>query len=367
MVVAYHATVYMAELPPAELGWKGWVAAVFSRLWIGVPIFFVISGYCISASADGLRRRPAPLRRYFLRRFRRIFPPFWATVLIGIIIVSAGEFLLPGLFFDDHRGIPVPWSLDPIQWLGNLTLTEVWRWHLGGSELRYFLGHAWTLCYEEQFYAVMGLLLFISRRHLFVNALLLTIAVGCVAVAGLALGIDMRGFFFDGRWLFFAAGILVFWALNQATPMQRGLAVVVLVLPLALMLLWPERLTDPVANLSQEAWASFAFAIILLQMHRFDEALVRARVLKPLLWCGVRCYSIYLMHFVLVKLVAHGAWLLGLRAFEVTMLVTVPLSLAVSIVAGGVFHRYVERRFLNTPSTVAAQTAGRIAPPVAAA
>src|SRR4026207_1662106 len=96
------------------------------RLWIGVPIFFVISGYCISAAVDAHRRQTSrPLHHYFTRRLRRVFPPYWvalaATGAIGAVVdvgvagnplSSTGEFLRPGWY-------------DSRQWLGNVTLTEI--------------------------------------------------------------------------------------------------------------------------------------------------------------------------------------------------------------------------------------------------
>jgi peptidoglycan/LPS O-acetylase OafA/YrhL len=63
-----------------------------------------------------------------------------------------------------------PWWYSGWQWLGNLTLTESWRWHAIGDQRAHFPAQAWTLCYEEQFYAVVGLLLAISRRRFFSGA-----------------------------------------------------------------------------------------------------------------------------------------------------------------------------------------------------
>lgn len=73
MVVIYHSDYYLAE----STGTNQWpaVSAILARFWIGVPMFFVISGYCISAAADSERSRLRGTMSYFKRRFRRIFPP----------------------------------------------------------------------------------------------------------------------------------------------------------------------------------------------------------------------------------------------------------------------------------------------------
>jgi peptidoglycan/LPS O-acetylase OafA/YrhL len=62
MVVIFHASLY--GLPADSAGRQdldratGLVAGVVSKLWLGVPLFFVISGYCIAVTSDSARRKP---------------------------------------------------------------------------------------------------------------------------------------------------------------------------------------------------------------------------------------------------------------------------------------------------------------------
>ena len=67
-----------------------------------------------------------------------------------------------------------PWWLSGWQWLGNVSLTEIWRHHVAGGNKALYLGHAWTLCYEEQFYVVVGLLLLVAPRRFFAGAVAVT-------------------------------------------------------------------------------------------------------------------------------------------------------------------------------------------------
>src|SRR5438093_424847 len=55
-------------------------------------------------------------------------------------------------------------------WLGNLTATEAWRSSVGGGEIAYLMKNTWTLCYEEQFYAVVGLMLLLAGTRFFAAA-----------------------------------------------------------------------------------------------------------------------------------------------------------------------------------------------------
>ena len=76
MLLLYHATFYAEQTfqlsNPASWTLAALPLNLIRKCWIGVPIFFVISGYCIAASIDSLRRRPHSLWDYFVRRFRRI-------------------------------------------------------------------------------------------------------------------------------------------------------------------------------------------------------------------------------------------------------------------------------------------------------
>jgi peptidoglycan/LPS O-acetylase OafA/YrhL len=102
---------------------------IFHRFGAGVPIFFVISGYCIAATADSTRRRSKRITfDYFKRRLRRIIPPYWAMIAIAIalsvVVEMAGHANLLTLS-PTVGAIPRPASLTLTQWLGNLTLTEI--------------------------------------------------------------------------------------------------------------------------------------------------------------------------------------------------------------------------------------------------
>src|SRR5579864_3258892 len=54
--------------------------------WVGVDIFFALSGYLITTVLLGLRGRRTPYRTFYSRRFIRILPPYLATTLFLLII-----------------------------------------------------------------------------------------------------------------------------------------------------------------------------------------------------------------------------------------------------------------------------------------
>jgi peptidoglycan/LPS O-acetylase OafA/YrhL len=354
LVVVYHSTFYAAgrERPADDAA--GWAVAVAARMWAGVPIFFVISGYCIAATVDSTRRRPRSLRTYFARRLRRIYPPFWAAAAASAVLVISLEGLVaPALFADRPHAIPRPESLGGWQWLGNLTLTESWRPHLGGGPLGYFLGHAWTLCYEEQFYAVSGLLLLLAPRRFFGGAVAVTGLTAATLLGARRIGLPVDGLFLDGHWLLFAAGILVYYRVNYAGRTMAWLLNGLLLSGIAYAAKGPGQFLGPGPSFDSELLVAGGFALLLSLAQPWDAPLASSAALRPLLFCGTMCYSLYLVHWPVVKGISHGLCLLGLRGDATTMLVTVPACLTASVALAWVFHRAVERPFLNVPQQAA--------------
>src|SRR5690348_2692030 len=127
---------------------QGYVGLVFSRMEIGVPIFFVLSGFLlfspwVSASATG-SDWPS-VRRYAWHRVRRIMPAYVVTVLAAYLVY---HFRTAG---------PNPGHT----WMGlfrNLTLTQIYTDQYMYSYLHQALTQMWSLAVEVAFYAVLPLL-----------------------------------------------------------------------------------------------------------------------------------------------------------------------------------------------------------------
>ncbi len=348
LVVIYHSTFYAqadARVACGDMTWAERAIAATAWFWVGVPLFFVISGYCISASADATRRKGIPTRIYFWRRFRRIYPPYWACLAISALVVALAECQWPGLFADDNHPIAAPWSLSLVNLIGNVTLTESWLFHVLGGPRLYLLGHAWTLCYEEQFYAIVGLGLLAAPRHFYKWIIAVSLPVVLIALLRPTGG----GFFFDGQWILFAAGIAVYYDVNFAVRRERWALRGLLVIGLFWSLAAPDKLLAAEANAQQSRFIAFTFALMLVLLHRHSGQIDATRWIRPFSWCGSICYSLYLVHWPIVKCVSHAAARLGFTSAGATCGIVVPLCLLVSLLAGWAFHLGVEKRFLNPP------------------
>jgi peptidoglycan/LPS O-acetylase OafA/YrhL len=337
-----------------------YIAIAVSGLWMGVPLFFVISGYCIAASADSIRNKPYSAGNFFVRRFRRIYPPLWAfLILAAILVASMPSYAIPGPTETFERPMPYPGELHGTQWFGSISLTETWRYHIFGPGRDYFSGQLWTLCYEEQFYLVATLLILVSKRRFFTGIVLVTFGVFCIAFDWKSIGgpdwLDFKsseakflGFFFDGLWLSFAAGVGIYYRAVHAGPKAKFAIDATLLAGIVWMNAaktgWL-RPPDCVDNLT----VAFPFALLLSFLRKWDADLARAKVLAPFQFCGRMCYSLYLVHAPITILISWNLYRLGVQSSLGTLLITIPLGTSLSLLAGYLFHRYIEKRFLNAP------------------
>ncbi len=130
LVIAGHYLGYMPGLegrfPYAQLSWAG---------QSGVDVFFVISGFLITyiLLQEDKANGAISLRRFYLRRLFRIFPPFY-VYLATVIILSV-------------------WGAVP-QERRNLISAATYTWNYMSHAPSWLLGHTWSLSLEEQFYLV---------------------------------------------------------------------------------------------------------------------------------------------------------------------------------------------------------------------
>lgn len=126
--------------------------------FVGVDIFFVISGFLISSIiAGGLARGSFTYREFYRRRVRRIFP---ALVLVLAACLVAGWFLL---LASDYRALG--WqTLGGAGFVSNLLLWREAGYFDTASEYKPLL-HLWSLAIEEQFYIVWPVVLAVVWRR----------------------------------------------------------------------------------------------------------------------------------------------------------------------------------------------------------
>jgi peptidoglycan/LPS O-acetylase OafA/YrhL len=124
-------------------------------------LFFVISGYCIAAAADSAQRRQLPLSLFMWRRLRRIYPPYFFSVLF-FLFTRVARLLMNGSSGLDR--------FTPLEFIQNFTLTQwltltIHPQTLAADNPASFVTAYWSLNYEEQFYVCVGLCLLLCGRR----------------------------------------------------------------------------------------------------------------------------------------------------------------------------------------------------------
>jgi peptidoglycan/LPS O-acetylase OafA/YrhL len=137
--------------------------------YVGVDVFFVISGYLITGIIiKDLRKGTFSMLDFWVRRIRRILPAVYVMIIASLIL---GYFILP--------------SLKPItesSMASSLMASNIYFWRdsgyfAAGSDMKPLL-HTWSLAVEEQFYVIFPLVLYVLWRFRKRHALAIVCLIG---------------------------------------------------------------------------------------------------------------------------------------------------------------------------------------------
>jgi peptidoglycan/LPS O-acetylase OafA/YrhL len=151
---------------PANHFFEAGVAQVFHAGWIGVNLFFVLSGFLITGILYDAKDGRHYFRNFYARRFLRIFPLYYAALLVWLFVLPALGWFRPGEAetFRHHQW----WYWT---YLSNIHIAFA-PWPMGGEPT-----HFWSLAVEEQFYLIWPVVVALAdRRRLVIicTALVLT-------------------------------------------------------------------------------------------------------------------------------------------------------------------------------------------------
>lgn len=334
LVVATHAAYTTGKYT------HGYAGLVFSRMEIGVPIFFVLSGFLlfrpwVKAAASG---GPAPsLRRYAWHRVRRIMPAYVVTVLAAYLVY---HFRTAG---------PNPGHT----WVGlfrNLTLTQIYTDNYLYSYLHQGLTQMWSLAVEVGFYVILPLLSYVllvlvcRRRWQPVRLLGALAAAAAITPVWLIL-VHTVGWLPDSARLWPPSYLAWFVAGMALTVLQamRVHCYGVVAIPLAVvcyLIASTPIAGDPTTSPRElsEALVKSVFYAVISALAVAPLALGNrgwyARLLasRPMVWLGEISYEIFLIHLVLMEIamvqVLRAPVYTGsmLSLFVVTLVITIPLA-----------------------------------------
>jgi peptidoglycan/LPS O-acetylase OafA/YrhL len=334
LVLGTHAAYTTGKYP------QGYFGLLCSRLEIGVPIFFVLSGFLLfrpwvkSLATGG----PSPsVSRYAWHRVRRIMPAYVVTVLLAYVLYQF-RFARPN---PGHTWIGL---------LRNLTLTQIYTTNYLTGYVHQGLTQMWSLAVEAAFYVVLPLLSYlllvvVCRRQWLPRLLLVGLgALAVISPAWLIL-VHLTTSVPNGMRLWLPTYLIWFLAGMSLTVLQamgvRCYAFIALPLAVICYLIASTPIagaptTSPL-GLSQALYkAVFYAAIAALAVAPLALGnqgwYCRFLASRPMVWLGEISYEIFLIHLVTMEIVMvhvvryHVYTGSMVKLFVATLVVTIPLA-----------------------------------------
>ena len=315
----------------------------FSGGYIGVDIFFVLSGFLISSliAEEFNQTNGLNLKRFYIRRMLRLAPALLALVIV--FTVSSNVFLSSD-------------TADSNNTEAMISLLYMTNWsrafEFGPSN---YLGHTWSLAIEQQFYIVWPLLLFIILRFSEKqNATFyaLAFATSCALIRIYFLtdntsiervynGLDTR---FDALMTGSALGL--FLTLNGLTETTESK-----LRKISPYLIWTGIITIAVATATITRGHFFTYfqlglpiieiatAAAILGIYTNNSShLSKILTNKYITWIGTISYGLYLWHYPIFRL---------MRAFNISGIIIITFGLAAAVAASAISFYSIEKYFLN--------------------
>ncbi|HTR75106.1 MAG TPA: acyltransferase family protein, partial [Solirubrobacterales bacterium] len=319
--------------------------------FLGVEVFFVISGYLITALLLAERRRTTSvsLRNFWLRRARRLLPAVGVLIAVAMVVSAIAD---PGKI-DQTRGD----ALASLFYFAN--------WHFIFAHTSYFeqfgrpslFTHLWSLSVEEQFYLFWPLVFAAGMKLFGRGRLLLGVLAGAAASVVLA-------------WILFNPGhdaSRVYYGTDtHAIGLLAGVALALVWSPTVLRL--PSHRSGPLVGPILDALGVIALGYLILSfvhVHDYDLALwhggyawialasvlLLAALAHPaarlggilgrpaLLWLGLRSYSFYLWHWPVLVMTRPGI------DIDLPRGILIPLQLILCLILADLSYRFVELPF----------------------
>lgn len=315
---------------------------------LGVPMFFVISGYVITFSAESnLKNHKSPF--VFLKsRFLRIYPAFWASVVVLLLTPYVIE-LISSLKTSEYLVPSNPLAkYSSFEWGHFLALTKVFFANSSDlqEEFNAINSVYWTLAIEFQFYCMVFIALWFKKiyRHI-----ILAVSIGAFLM--LVLPSPFNNGFFIHYWTSFSIGIALAYLHKSeytfSSLVNIGAVKYFVILLSASILVLSTNYPGP-ASISFAA--SFgAFIWVISDFEKVLENIKRGEnkffywFLEVWLILGTMSYSVYLLHGKIYQLPAmfvrqvidSNSLLFGFVTILGTLLLCYP------------FYCLIERQFLS--------------------
>jgi len=290
--------------------------------FIGVDVFFVISGFLITSLIfTEIRDDSFSILEFYARRARRILPALFVVIAATL---AAGSVLLLSTDFSDL----VKSALSSVLFVSNVYLWQSSSYFASAADMKPLL-HTWSLAVEEQYYIFFpALLMLVLRRGRSAAGVL-----GVVLVASFGLSVwavprapEAAFFLAPTRvWELLIGSLL---ALGVVPPLagragREAVGAAGLALIAASVLAFDEQTPFPGVN---ALWPCLGAAMVI---HAQGSAVSRLLSARPAVFIGLVSYSLYLWHWPLIVFARYEGWFTG-TPLETAAILAAAFGLAVA-------------------------------------
>lgn len=314
----------------------------FLKLWFAfghhaVTAFIVVSGFCLGlplAGSDFVK--PVPFVQFMARRIARILPPYYAALIISILVCLT-MFKYPAGMHFDFSAHPRPSDIAA----HFLLIQNVF----GTGQINYSL---WSIATELHIYLLFPALVALVRRRF---GWMVSCGIAAAAYGASYLVTDTRlhriAIHFVGA---FICGMGASWVTKSEHPTAVRLRAftgwpIVFLIGICIVAVWTgyapfERYQS--LQLPQDAVVMIAISALLMACASSRSILRKVLEWQPFVWIGERSYSLYLLHVpIQAALLKIAISTLDLTHTErLVFLLTVSLGILIGLT--WIFHRVVE-------------------------
>jgi peptidoglycan/LPS O-acetylase OafA/YrhL len=313
-----------------DLGW-------FRGGFVGVDIFFVISGYLITQIIHTrIVQGDFSLAEFYVRRICRIFPALYLTIALTLCAAI--------VVYEPHEMQGVLHALRYLSvFLSNVYFMDVGGYFDAPLEANPLL-QTWSLSVEEQYYLCFPLLLLLVCRFAgaYLRTVLIGIAVASLAAGAIRLNLDPHRAFFATELRVFELMIGALVAFGFHSPVRRPVRTGIAAIGLLMMGGSIFVLSPSVPFPGPGALPVCVGTAMIIWAGGQGGATVVNRILavRPLVGIGLISYSVYLLHWPLIVFAKR------ILLVELTLNHKVALAVA-ALCSGYLSWRFVETAFRN--------------------
>ncbi|HXH77204.1 acyltransferase family protein [Nocardioides sp.] len=319
--------------------------------FVGVDVFFVISGFVITAMLQREWEKSGTLNlgRFYLRRFKRLTPALALVVVVSLIAAS----LLLSPF--DRQGIAADTGIGAMLLVANAVIASVSGAYFESPAESNPLLHTWSLSVEEQFYIAFPLLLLlasqvghrVARQRVVALAMVAIVGVlSLVMIRGTSLGVPadswLIGFYspLNRAWEFAAGAGLALLAGWLPWLQRRGVAMTFACIGAVLLVGSFWMIDGEMPYPGKATLLPVAGTTLLIAAGFSDNPISRLLATKPLSLIGDWSYSLYLWHW---PFIVFGLALWPLGTYTAVMAATA------SVLPALLSYYWLEQRVRSLP------------------